>query len=55
MFDPMIGTSTCTLCNTTHESIDKLHEHQRMSHRGRGNDERPQTAVVAKPTEKSAG
>jgi hypothetical protein len=53
MFDPMIGTSTCTLCNTTHESYDKLREHQRMAHRGRGNEERPQPVPVVEPSEDS--
>jgi len=47
MIDPMIGTSTCTLCNATCASETKLHEHQRMAHRGRGNEERPKAAVVA--------
>jgi hypothetical protein len=51
MLDPMIGTSTCCLCNTTCESDAKLREHQRMAHRGRGNEERPQAAVVAEPSE----
>jgi hypothetical protein len=49
----MIGTSTYTLCNTTHESYDKLREHQRMAHRGRGNEERPQPVAVVEPSEDS--
>jgi len=51
MMDPMIGTSTCRLCNTTCESDTKLREHQRMAHRGRGNDEGPQEAVVVEQSE----
>jgi hypothetical protein len=51
MYDPMIGPSTCTLCNTMHESYDKLREHQRMAHRGRSNEERPQPAAVVEPSE----
>jgi hypothetical protein len=46
MLDRMIGTSTCTLCNGTYESVEKLREHQRMAHRGRSNDENPQVATV---------
>jgi hypothetical protein len=53
MLDPMIGTSTCRLCNATLESDTKLREHQRMAHRGRGNEERPQAAVVAEQSEDS--
>ena len=51
MLDPMIGTSTCGLCNATLESEAKLREHQRMAHRGRGNDEGPQEAVVVEQSE----
>jgi hypothetical protein len=51
MLDPMIGTSTCSLCNATLESETKLREHQRMAHRGRGNEERPQAAAVVEPSE----
>jgi hypothetical protein len=51
MLDPMIGTSKCSLCNATLESDTKLREHQRMAHRGRGNEERPQAAVVAEQSE----
>jgi len=51
MLDPMIGTSTCSLCNATLESNTKLREHQRMAHRGRGNVERPQAEVVAEQSE----
>jgi hypothetical protein len=53
MLDPMIGTSTCSLCNATLESDDKLREHQRMAHRGRGYEEKPQAAVVADKSEDS--
>jgi len=48
---PMIGTRTCSLCNGTFESDTRLREHQRMAHRGRGNEERPQEAVAAEPSE----
>jgi hypothetical protein len=51
MLDPMIGTRTCSLCNGMYESDTKLREHQRMAHRGRGNEERPQAAVVAEQSE----
>jgi hypothetical protein len=51
MLYPMIGASICSLCNGTYESDTKLREHQRMAHRGRGNDERPQAAVVAEQSE----
>ena len=51
MLDPMIGTSTCGLCNATLESETKLREHQRMAHRGRGNEESPQAAAVVEPSE----
>ena len=51
MLDPTIGTSTCSLCNATCESDAKLREHQRMAHRGRGNEESPQAAVVAEQSE----
>jgi len=51
MLYPMIGARTCSLCNGTYESDARLREHQRMAHRGRGNEERPQAAVVAEPSE----
>jgi hypothetical protein len=51
MVAPMIGRRTCSLCNATYQSDTKLREHQRMAHRGRGNEERPQTAAVAEPRE----
>ena len=51
MLDPMIGTSTCSLCNATCESDAKLREHQRMAHRGRGNEERPLAAPVVEQFE----
>ena len=53
MLDPMIGTRACGLCNGTHESDTKLREHQRMAHRGRGNEERPQAVIVAEPPEET--
>jgi hypothetical protein len=51
MLYPMIGARTCSLCNGTYESDARLREHQRMAHRGRGNEERPQAAVVAEQSE----
>jgi hypothetical protein len=51
MLYPMIGARTCSLCNGTYESDAKLREHQRMAHRGRGNEERPQAAVVVEQSE----
>jgi hypothetical protein len=53
MLDPMIGTRTCGLCNGTYESDTKLREHQRMAHRRRGNEERPQAVIVAEPSEET--
>jgi hypothetical protein len=55
MLDPMIGTRTCSLCNATYESDTKLREHQRMAHRGRGNEERPQAAAVVEQSEDPGG
>jgi hypothetical protein len=51
MLNEVIGGSTCSLCNATYESDTKLREHQRMAHRGRGNEERPQAAVGAEQSE----
>jgi hypothetical protein len=51
MLYPMIGARTCSLCNRTYESDARLREHQRTAHRGRGNEERPQAAVVAEQSE----
>jgi hypothetical protein len=51
MLNLVIVTSICSLCNSRYESDTKLREHQRMAHRGRGNEERPQAAVVAEPSE----
>jgi len=51
MLEPMFGTSTCSLCNATYESDTKLREHQRMTHRGRGIEERPLAAAVVEPSE----
>jgi hypothetical protein len=44
MLGPMIGRSTCSLCEATYESDTKLREHQRMAHRGRGTEEAPREA-----------
>jgi hypothetical protein len=51
MLDPMIGTRTCSLCKGTYESDIKLHEHQRMAHRGRGNEEKTKPAAVVPPSD----
>jgi hypothetical protein len=51
MLYPMIGARTCSLCNATLESDSKLREHQRMAHRGRGYEGKPQAAVVAEQSE----
>lgn len=51
LLDLVISTSTCNLCNGRYESDTRLRAHQRMAHRGRGNEERPQAAVVAGPSE----
>jgi hypothetical protein len=55
MFDPMIGMSRCTLCDSTYELYDKLCEHQRMAHRGLSNEEKPQAAAVVERSEHSEG
>ena len=51
VLEPMIGTSTCSLCNGTYASDTELRLHQRMAHRGRGNEERPPAAPVVEPSE----
>ena len=51
MLGPMIGRSTCSLCEATYESDAKLREHQRMAHRGRGNEEGPRDATTVKVCE----
>jgi hypothetical protein len=51
MLNPMIGMRSCSLCNGTFESDAKLREHQRMAHRGRGNEEMPQAAAVVQQSE----
>jgi hypothetical protein len=47
MLQPATGFNTCSECNASYDSETKLSEHQRMSHRGRGTDEKPQTAADA--------
>ena len=42
---------TCSLCNVSYESDTKLREHQRMSHRGAGTEERPQEAATIVPSQ----
>jgi hypothetical protein len=51
MREPVIRSTTCSLCNASFESDTKLREHQRMAHRGLGNNERPQEAAVALKSE----
>jgi hypothetical protein len=47
----LVGSSTCSLCNATYRSDNELREHQRMSHRGRGNEEKIEAAAVAEQAE----
>jgi hypothetical protein len=51
MRHPVMGSSTCSLCNASYESYAKLREHQMMAHRGTGIEERPQAAGVVKQSE----
>jgi len=44
---PAPGSITCSVCNASYESVTKLREHQSMSHRRGGTEERPQTAGAA--------
>jgi hypothetical protein len=46
MGEPVIGSSTCSLCSASYESDTKLREHQMMAHRGSGIEERPQAAAT---------
>ena len=46
MLQPATGLITCSVCNASYESETKLREHQSMSHRGGGTEERPQAAAV---------
>jgi hypothetical protein len=48
---PVIGSSTCSLCNASYASDAKLREHQMMSHRGSGIEERPQAPEVVEQSE----
>jgi hypothetical protein len=38
------GSATCSECNASYGTVAKLREHQRMAHRGRSIEERPQAA-----------
>ena len=51
MRHPVMGSSTCSLCNASYESYAKLREHQMMAHRGSGIEERPQAAGVLEQSE----
>ena len=52
MLQPARSSITCGACNASYESESKLREHQRMAHRGRGNEERPQAAAGVEQSEK---
>jgi hypothetical protein len=45
MLQPANGSITCSACNASYESVTMLREHQRMAHRGGGNEEGPQVAA----------
>jgi hypothetical protein len=47
MLQPAKGSNTCSECNASYDSETKLRDHQRMSHRGRGTEEKPQAAADA--------
>jgi hypothetical protein len=51
MLQPATSSKTCSACNASYESDAKLHEHQRMAHRGSGIEERPQAAGVMEQSE----
>jgi len=51
MRQSMTGIEICRLCNASYESETKLRDHQRMSHRGGGTEERPKDAAMAEPSE----
>ena len=51
MLQPATGSITCRECNASYESETKLRDHQRMSHRGGGTEEKPQAAADVVPSE----
>jgi hypothetical protein len=51
MLQPATGWNTCSVCNASYGSKTKLREHQSMSHRRSGTEERPQAAVVVAQSE----
>jgi hypothetical protein len=51
MLQPVTGSNTCSECNASYDSESKLREHQRMSHRGLGTEEEPQSAADAAQSE----
>jgi len=51
MRQSVMGSSTCSLCNASYESYAKLREHQMISHRGSGIEERPQTEGIVEQSE----
>ena len=51
MLQPATGWNTCSVCNASYESATKLREHQSMSHRSGGTEERPQAAAAVAQSE----
>jgi hypothetical protein len=47
MLQPTTGSIICSACNAAYESLSKLRDHQRVSHRGAGIVERPITEGVS--------
>jgi hypothetical protein len=53
MLQPVTGSATCSECNASYESGTKLREHQIVSHRGHGTEEKPQTTADTAQSENS--
>jgi hypothetical protein len=51
MLQPATGSIICSECNASYESETKLRDHQRMSHRGAGIEERSLAATDAVKSE----
>ena len=45
MLQPATGTIICRICNASYDSETKLREHQNISHRRGGTEERSQAAA----------
>lgn len=45
MLQPATGSIACSVCNASYESESRLREHQSVSHRRGGTEERPQAAA----------